>query len=392
MKKLSIVHFVSYYVPHVWWLENFVHEFSIKWGHYWYGDATIVTSDIGQNIQGNITKDNIISDYNWQVIGYKSKNINIYTIPSFELIKNFPVPKIWDRRFFSILSIVSKEKNDIIITHTRFFIYALLWVFFAKIYGIHSVHIEHGSDFVVLKNKLFTFFAYVYDVLIGKVILKMVDKVVAISNATKKFLSKRFKVQSKYVIYRWYNDFYKQIEKDHTIKLVFIGRLVKLKWIELLMDVYQDLYKKNINIDLFIFGDGPERKDVEVRIIKSNWHHVHLLGYKDMKYIQDFLLHHKCIILMPSLQEWLWTVAIEWLLSKNVVVASNAWGIAEVSNRKDLCVFESWDKDSMMQATLFALQNYDNLAGTSYDYVRQKFSWEHTMKQYKSLFESILAK
>jgi len=287
-KKINILHFVPYYLPHIWWLENFVYEFSVKRAYYWCGSSVVLTSNIGQNFEKSIAKKDLILDKCWQVIWYKRENTKVYSIPSFELIKNFPIPKFWDKRFFTILRSISKEENDIIITHTRFFIYTLLWVLFSKFYNIRSVHIEHGSDFVLLKNSLFTFLAYLYDIAIGRIVLKTVNEIVSISNATSKFMSEKFNVDSKHVIYRWYNDFYKELDKDSNIKIVFIGRLVKLKWVELLIDVYQELSKNDINIELFVFGDGPERDLIEIYITKNEVQSIHLLWYKNIEYIQNF--------------------------------------------------------------------------------------------------------
>jgi len=64
------------------------------------------------------------------------------------------------------------------------------------------VHIEHGSDYVILSSKLKNKVSYLYDRLIGKWIFKKADAIVAISEACKKFINNEFFDREVSVFYR----------------------------------------------------------------------------------------------------------------------------------------------------------------------------------------------
>ena len=205
MNKINLIQFLPYFPPHKWWVETVAEElgrFYVNW-NYW--EVINITFDVGQDYNNSwleyiIWKNNI-------KIWYKQNWYTVYLLPSFDIISNFPVPKFWKKEFWEILKFVwnvSKKDKTIIQTHTRFFLSSFLGWLFAKYHKIKWVHIEHWSDYVKLWSKLKTLISVIYDKIIWKWIFKNADKLVAISNACKKFINWEFvKNREVEVIYRW---------------------------------------------------------------------------------------------------------------------------------------------------------------------------------------------
>ena len=64
-----------------------------------------------------------------------------------------------------------------------------------------------------------------------------------------------------------------------TVRIISIGRLVRFKGFEYLIDACADLARRGLQFTCEIIGDGPLRDDLEARIRKLNLSdHVHLLG------------------------------------------------------------------------------------------------------------------
>jgi glycosyltransferase involved in cell wall biosynthesis len=108
----------------------------------------------------------------------------------------------------------------------------------------------------------------------------------------------------------------------------------------------------------------------------SKGYSVTFLGFKQTDFVIEYLQYNRCIVVNPSHQEWLPTTVIEWLMTKCPVVASNVWWTSEISNWKDLLLFESQDIPGLQQCLKSAIDDYDNMTWISFKQVSEKFSWE----------------
>lgn len=400
MNKINVIQFLPFFPPHKWWLENVAEEFSIYYTLLWYWLVTNIVSDIWQD--DLLTNEKLISQMwgtliksnRWKAIWYTIRGYYIYLIPSFELIHNFPVPKIWKRDFWSILKIVYDNNKvidckTIVQTHTRFFLSSLLWWLFARYYNYKWVHIEHWSDYVKLWTKLKSKIAYYYDKTIWVWIFKKSDKIIAISEWVRKFVEKNYKKSNAEVIYNWI-DFKPtpRIDNGDTIKIWFVWRLVKLKWTELLIDAYMDLIKKYENIKLEIVWNWNEINILKKIVSTNNLPNVKFLWLQDREYITNFLSHID-ILVNPSYQEWLPTSVMEWLLAWSVVVATDVWWTKEISNKPDLIIVKKWNIIELKNWIENAIQNYKTLRWKSSIWVKNKFDWNENIKKYFTLFNWI---
>ncbi|MDD3144496.1 MAG: glycosyltransferase family 4 protein [Candidatus Gracilibacteria bacterium] len=377
MNKINIIQFMPYFPPHKGGLETVGEEIGINWQKNNLGFfVNIITSfDQEKEIENN---EKII--YKDEVIGYIKNNITHLVIPSFEIINNFPMYKFWDKKTKLIFAHLKEnfiEKFDVdsirVITHTRFFLPSLFGGIFARKHKLKWIHIEHGSDYVKLSSKLKTNLSIIYDKLFGKWIFKKADIVLAISEACKRFINNEFIDRDLEVFYRGIDLGKIDLDKKGDIKFVFIGRLVLLKGVLDLIEVYKEL---NIKNELIIIGDGDERKNLEKLSFGYN---INFLGFKDKEFILDFLGKNNCICINASYMEGLPTSVIESLIMGCPTIASNVGGTSEISDKSDLILFEAGNKDELGKKILQVLENYNDLKGISKNEIEKRFKREESI-------------
>lgn len=181
-------------------------------------------------------------------------------------------------------------------------------------------------------------------------------------------------------------------KKSGEVKLVFVWRLVALKWAENLIEAFKNLNSplsafagipsqpRGIrNLELIVIWDWEDREKLEKL---ADWYNVKFLWFKDRDFIINFLQKNNVILVNPSFQEWMPTSVIEWLLTGNVVVASDVWGTKEISNKDDLILFEAGNNGDLLEKLNYALGNFNDLAWLSKEIMEKKFGWEENLKKF----------
>ncbi len=366
MKKINIVQFLPYFPPHIWGVERVWEEIFLKWT-YW--KSFILSWNICQ--QSNVYKK-------------KVDNNVIYFFPCIEIVDNFIFPSLWTKKFWIIWKDFTQDvkttKGEIrVLTHTRFFLSSLMWAIFARRNQYKWIHLEHGSSYVKLSSSFTTQVAYIYDRCIWKTIFRKADKILAISNGSKNFIEKEFKVSWVETWYRGFN-FPKKEKKYWELHFIFIGRLVHLKWVEDLLQAYKESW---LNKKLIIIWDGEEKKILEKKFQDNV---IYFLWQKSHDFIIQYLSQHNCILINPSYQEGLPTTVIEALATKNTVIATNVWWTSEISKELDLMLFEPWDKREMKRLFRKSLLSYEKDSWRSFSKVLEKFQWEKSIEDlYKKI-------
>ncbi len=404
MQKIHIIKFLPYFPPHRWGLESHVQERSQWWIRQWYGEVINVTTPMAQ--------ESIMNKHQWphSMIVYKGKNIGyridgyqVIILDAFDLIEGFPFFRFRTPSFWTVFAYLNTQvkmygsKHVLIHTHTRFFLTSLIGGLFARCTWLTWVHIEHGTNFVKLANRCKTRLAYLYDQIIGRLVFRCADKVIWISAGCQAF-AHRFTHKVIPVIYRGM-DFLqiqnvssttKKTPKNWNIVLWFVGRIVALKWLDLLIKAFSNIQDKYPTVIVQIVGDGDQTyalKSMVTRLWLSK--KVSFLWLKDREYIANIFFPNVDIVVNPSYQEWLPTSVLEWLLSQCVIVATRVGGTTEISKHKDLILVKSWDVHDLQKGLEYAIQNYMRLKWLSYNDVKDKFSWKRSIQIYHKIFKEM---
>ena len=111
--------------------------------------------------------------------------------------------------------------------------------------------------------------------------------------------------------------------KNRPFRFIFVGQLIKLKRVDHLLKGLKDL--KNKNIELWIVGNGPEKKRLEALANFLLPKKVRWLGVLSINKIPDVLSQVDCLVL-PSRYDGWGAVVTESLMVGTPVICSNKCG------------------------------------------------------------------
>ena len=219
---------------------------------------------------------------------------------------------------FLIIKYLRKEEPDVIITGGE--IPNLVFIIIIKLFRIKSKLIVSHHNYHNIERNQF----------LSKIIIKYfynyTTKVVAVSQGIKNLLLEGGVNESKIItIYNPINiaKIKRQSVENNNISLpkdylVFIGRLGKVKNLDLLIDSFNLLKQKNKEIELVIIGEGPMRNNLEQKVEKLNLtKYVRFLGALANPYS---ILKRSSVVVLSSFSEALPTIILEsFVLSKTVV-------------------------------------------------------------------------
>ena len=392
MKKTNIVQFLPYFPPHKWGLENYAEQWWKWWVKKWYWEVF--------NIVTNFNQEEIFSKsekifFNSKEIWYKKDWVEILVVPSFEIINNFPVYKIWDKKFKLIKEYLKEKNIDVVITHTRFFLTSFVWWKFAKRNKIKWLHIEHGSDYVKLSSSLKNLISKIYDKTIWKRIFKSANILIWISNACKDFIQKEFVKRDVEVIYRWI-EIDDKIAKDENLKkqfpwkiiIWFVWRLYKWKNIESLIKAYYKLDEQiKEKIQLVIVWDGEDlerlkKLDIENKIYFTWWKSFE----KALALQKQFDIHFHtsspgwglATTLLQAMYFWCFIVATPYEWAKEVIENWKNWILLKNDSVKEI---KRWIIEWINN-----LYKKNEYAQINKKIIQEKFNWDENIKKYYNLF------
>lgn len=390
MQKIDIIQFLPYFPPHKGWLETHAEEWAIWWTKKWYGNVVNVSNDVGHNYDEN--RDWI--EKNGRKIGYTKEGYTTYLVPSFDLIHNFPVPKFWTKEYKEVMKELRTISGEIVLTRTRFFLSSILGGLWAKKHGRKWIHTEHGSDSVVLEKQWKTSLANIYDSLFGRYIFSKAQMITAVSEWSREFVKKRWGyVREIPVIYRGIEVLTgeRKAKRDTLIHIGFVGRVVKLKWVDILIAAIKTLLKTSDNIELSIVWDGDQKEPLE-KEVKKSWLEgkIQFLWEKSREWIAKEYLPTIDILVNPSFQEWLPTTVLEWLSAWCIVVATDVGGTREISDKDDLILVEKGNIASLEWGLRKAIGWPQNSYLSKNSGELDKFVWSKNIESYYQLFHTFL--
>jgi glycosyltransferase involved in cell wall biosynthesis len=304
---------------------------------------------------------------------------------------------------FELFTVIQKlkQKNgkyDIVNSHTRFFDNSWWAPLVAHYFSAKSVLTDHCASHPVHQNALINGCVQLFDAVLARVIPRMYDSVISVSQATSDFLNKFGNTHEIPVFYSGVNQAFlensqaKLPVKGLTGKTIvsFVGRMIETKNPALAVEVATNITQNNKNVVFLFAGDGAELQ----RLQKFASPQIHFLGKLNREQTAT-LLQKTDILLHPSVHhEGLPITLLEAGYSKVAVIASSAGATAEVisNHRSGLIVNPTIVEITAATESLLTDSTLRNkLANNLYEYVSKHFNWSQTAKKYRSFLHSVIS-
>jgi len=183
-----------------------------------------------------------------------------------------------------------------------------------------------------------------------------------------------------------------EITEDEKI-ILYVGRLVKMKRVEIVIEVIKKLLSENLKVKGLIVGDGPQRAKLE-KITRPIRHHIRFTGHLLEERFECYRIAD--LFILPSLSEGLPTALLEAASFGLPAIATNTNGIPDIIiHGKTGFLVNKWNYEGYINfARLILMDN--NLARKMGDnarrHVENNFSWDMIAKKYEALIRNLINK
>lgn len=371
MVDLKIIAFVHLFKPHLGGLERYAEEFYKNLDE----KVLIITSLYRKDLKTEETIGNMV----------------IKRIASFVIIQDkyyIPSPK----GLVQIIQIVRAHSkcHPEIHTHTRFYLQNFIATILAKKYNLQIFHFEHGASFVRDGSIFVQACALFFDITIARYILSNSQAIFPVSNNVRNFLEQHYKhVNFGPTIYNSYDftltTFLKR-KKPKTIRLLFVGRLVKSKGIYELIATAKLLKDNNIPFKLTLVGDGSEREEIsDLVTVQELGEQVQILGALPFEQtLKEY--HNHDIFINPSYTEGFGLTVLEALANNLIVIATNTGVAKELIPDKYLIGTNNITPEEISYKIMSVVDNWDSYEDAFVDLfssAKKKFSWKRNIQKFR---------
>lgn len=299
-----------------------------------------------------------------------------------------------------LVEICKNEKIDIVNlhdggTHLQI-VYLLMQKKLNNIKFIKTVHTVYEKKFFVEKNKNIIKAKINYITL--KKALKKSNKVICVSKAVQKSLVDEFKLQNTRVVYNGIDISSTTINKNKIIKndIVYVGRVEKVKGIELLIKAVSILKEKGIDTNLCIVGEGDYsvniKKLVEELDIKDR---INIVGRQNHNKVGKIMNESKIFVYPSIWQEAFGISIIEAMEQGCICIAFKKGGIPEIINDYENGFIIEKESEELLAEKLeyvlriFAEGKTEKIKEKALK-TAQRFSIENTIKNLRLEYENVL--
>ncbi len=226
--------------------------------------------------------------------------------------------------------------------------------------------------------------------------MEMADRVITVSNLTRRIVIDRYGIDPDKVI--TVHNAVEPSDKpdlqgfDKAVKekvVTFLGRITFQKGPEYFVEAAAKILKRDSNVRFVMAGTGDLMNKMVARVAKlrmgDKFHFTGFLKGDDV----DKMFAMSDVFVMPSISEPFGIVPLEAMRSNVPVVISKQSGVAEVL--KHAIKVDFWDIDAMADA-IYALCHYDALSNTFIKYGKDEvdsLKWEHAALQVKQVYDSV---
>jgi glycosyltransferase involved in cell wall biosynthesis len=185
------------------------------------------------------------------------------------------------------------------------------------------------------------------------------------------------------------------IKQDNN-KILFVGRLVEEKNVNILLEAMHSLIQKYPKLKLFIVGDGPERCQLEALCKELSIEHaVEFIGAINHNQLPE-IYSSSTIAVMTSKREGLGLVAIEAMGCGCVVIAPSLPAMEDIiENGVNGVLVKPGDSVQLANAVENILVNKETknmIVANARQSVIDKFDWGVIVNKYREIIESMSEK
>jgi glycosyltransferase involved in cell wall biosynthesis len=387
MPRLRLLIFSPYFPPHVGGLEGYVSDLN---------DALLNSRAIEQItvFTPQLPKEAVVEER-------PREDYTVVRYPAFELIPNFPVPKLWELRFWRALRRARPQAHEVFVSHTRFFLTSFFAVICARAVRRPLIHVEHGSDFVQLASSFSRNAARAYDLTLGRLVLRRAQAVVAISRAAAEFV-RQLAGRDASVIYRgMWKDLLDEVMPDEEIReradgriiITFAGRLIDGKGVSDLLRAFAAA--EGTHAFACIVGDGPRRSELEL-LARSLCVHERVWfsgGVPEGR--ARSIIRASDVVVNPSYTEGLPTSVLEAALMGKAVLATDVGGTREiVSDTRSAVLVPPRDTSTLrcgLEALLADPGLRRRLGHAAQTDTRERFDWQTSAANFVGVARRVVA-
>jgi len=172
--------------------------------------------------------------------------------------------------------------------------------------------------------------------------------------------------------------------------LLYVGRLVAVKGLDLLLDAFAQLTQKWRDVELLLIGDGAEREALK--------HQATALGIRDKVHFVGAQPHERVVLWMnagdvfclPSHKEGLPTVLLEALACGTPIVATSVGGIPEIVAEGQVGRLVRSRDPKEMAACIEEVMETRWDRQRLRDYVAERFSFDVVTKKLLEMYGSVM--
>ncbi|MBU1011222.1 MAG: glycosyltransferase family 4 protein [Bacteroidetes bacterium] len=226
--------------------------------------------------------------------------------------------------------------------------------------------------------------------------MEMADRVITVSNLTRKIVIDRYGIDPKKVV-----TVHNAVEPSNKPELAgfqksvdekvvtFLGRITYQKGPEYFVEAARKVLKRDPNVRFVMAGTGDMLNKMVARVAKlrmgDKFHFTGFLKGDDV----DKMFAMSDVFVMPSISEPFGIVPLEAMRSNVPVVISKQSGVSEIL--KHAIKVDFWDIDGMADA-IYGLCHYNALSETFIRFGKDEvdsLKWEHAAMQVKQVYDKV---
>jgi glycosyltransferase involved in cell wall biosynthesis len=312
----------------------------------------------------------------------------------------YPIPNVTSCRPF----LEAIKSNDVIHAHGHPYLSSLAAAKLAKRYRKPFVLTQHNT--FIEYNGIWDKVEKINDLAIGKQNLKEAKKIIAVSNATKKYVLRLGADPEKVEVihngvdlkrFKLLDDARTTVRRklgipEEAVVVATVRRLVYKNGIDTLLESAKSTVQKNPHLVYLIIGKGPDFDDVKARVSQLGLGKNFLLaGFVSDEDLPSFYNAADFFVLPSKSGEGLPLVTLEAMACGLPILATDVGGIKEVMVAGYGRLIPPNDPQSMADAMLdFAGLEFATIKRDLRKIMTQRFSWDINVKKLVKIYEEII--